>query len=109
MKINIFFTNVKTLFAYTADFFACAGTVTTLKIGTCYCLHSLYTGGLFHCYMFDKSICHFRGAGSILWLLFYFKANILLANSVNPDQTPRYVASDLGLHCPPMTLLRVSR
>ena len=33
---------------------------------------------------------------------------ILLANSVDPDQMPHHVASDLGLHCLPMTLLRVS-
>ena len=31
----------------------------------------------------------------------------MLANNVGPDQTP-HVASDLGLHCLPMTLLRVS-
>ena len=30
-------------------------------------------------------------------------------NSVDPDQMPHYVASDLGLHCLPMTLLSVSR
>ena len=24
----------------------------------------LYTGGLFHCYMLDESISHFRGVGS---------------------------------------------
>ena len=33
----------------------------------------------------------------------------LFANSGDPDQTPRYVASDLGLHCLPITLLRVSQ
>ena len=33
----------------------------------------------------------------------------MLANSADPDQMPHYVASDLGLHCLPMTLLRVSR
>ena len=27
----------------------------------------------------------------------------MLANSGDPDQTPRYVASDLGLHCLPMS------
>ena len=27
------------------------------------------------------------------------------ANSVDPDQMPHYVASDLGLHCLPVTLL----
>ena len=28
----------------------------------------------------------------------------LNANSVDPDQTPRIAASDLGLHCLPMSL-----
>ena len=31
------------------------------------------------------------------------------ANSGDPDQTPRSAASDLDLHCLPVTLLRVSR
>ena len=30
------------------------------------------------------------------------------ANSGDPDQTPRSVASDLGLHCLPVTRLGVS-
>ena len=33
----------------------------------------------------------------------------LFANSGDPDQTPRSAASDLGLHCLPITHLRVSR
>ena len=33
----------------------------------------------------------------------------LFANSGDPDQTPRSAASDLGLHCLQITLLRVSR
>ena len=33
----------------------------------------------------------------------------LFANSEDPDQMPCSVASDLGLHCLPITLLRVSR
>ena len=33
----------------------------------------------------------------------------LFANSGNPDQTPHSVASDLGLHCLPITLLGVCR
>ena len=32
----------------------------------------------------------------------------LFANSGGPDQTPRFAASDLGLHCLPVTRLRVS-
>ena len=59
--------------------------------------------------MLDKPICHFRGIRSTLLLLFYFLMEILLADNVNPDQMPHYVASDLGQHCLPMTLLQVSR
>ena len=33
----------------------------------------------------------------------------LFANSGDPDQTPRSAASDLGLHCLPITLLGVSK
>ena len=33
----------------------------------------------------------------------------LFANSGNPDQAPHSVASDLGLHCLPITLLGVFR
>ena len=33
----------------------------------------------------------------------------LFANSGDPDQTPRSAASDLGLHCLPITLLGVTR
>ena len=33
----------------------------------------------------------------------------LLANSGDPDQTTHSTASDLGRHCLPITLLRVSR
>ena len=33
----------------------------------------------------------------------------LFANSGDPDQMPHSAASDLGLHCLPITLLRVSR
>ena len=34
---------------------------------------------------------------------FYFKYIFLLENSVDADQTPRSAASDLGLHCLPMS------
>ena len=33
----------------------------------------------------------------------------LFANSEDPDQVPHSAASDLGLHCLPVTLLWVSR
>ena len=65
----------------------------------------LYTGGFFHCYMLDKSICHSREARANLLLLFYFDSK----QCRDPDQMPHHVASDLGLHCLPMTLLRASK
>ena len=43
-------------------------------------------------------------SGSILLLQFYFGWKLLLANSLDPDQMPNYVASDLGLQFLPMTL-----
>ena len=69
----------------------------------------LHTGGLFQCYMLDMSIYYFMEVGSILFLLFSFFRQILYTNAVYPDQMPLYVASDLGLHCLPMTFLWVSR
>ena len=33
----------------------------------------------------------------------------LFANSEDPDQTPHSEASDLGLHCLPITIIRVSQ
>ena len=51
--------------------------------------------------MLDESVCHFRGVRSILSLLFYFDGN---ANAEDADQMPPDVASDLGLHCLPVTL-----
>ena len=33
----------------------------------------------------------------------------LFANSEDPDQTPHFAASDLGMHCLPVTILGVSR
>ena len=41
-----------------------------LSVGSTF--YPWYTGGLFHCYMLDESICHFRGVRSILSLLFNF-------------------------------------
>ena len=57
--------------------------------------------------MLDEPICHFTGNRSILSLLFYFRWKILVANNVEPDQMPHDVASDQGLHCLPMTQVRM--
>ena len=68
------------------------------------CINALYTGRLFQFYMLDVSVYLLRGGRSILLLLLYFSWKILLANTVDPDQMPHYVASDLGLHCLPSIL-----
>ena len=44
-----------------------------------------------------------------LAILSYRKMAKLFTNSGDPDQTPHSVASDLGMHCLPLTLLGVSR
>ena len=41
-----------------------------------------------------------------MWVLFCSFYSFFEANSEDPDQMPHNVASDLGLHCLPMTLLR---
>ena len=46
--------------------------------------------------------------GYFLVLLCFIEIPVLHANSVDPDQTPHSVASDLGLHRLPINLFRVS-
>ena len=38
-------------------------------------------------------------------LVRFYCYHVLYARSVDPDQTPRLVASDIGLHCMPMSIL----
>ena len=44
-----------------------------------------------------------------LSFLCFVESSVFNANSVDPDQMPRYAASDLGLNCLPMSLLWVAR
>ena len=59
--------------------------------------------GPIHPYQLDESISNFRGVRSTFSFLFYFDLKFLLANREDPDQTPHSAASDLGLHCLPMS------
>ena len=61
-----------------------------------------YSGGLFHSYMFV-----ILGMSDIFCRFYSILMEILLAKNVDPDQTPHYMASDLGHHSLPMTLVRV--
>ena len=44
---------------------------------------------------------NFRGVWCTFFFFFFWK--FLLANSEDPYQTPRSVATDMGLHCLPMS------
>ena len=58
-------------------------------------------GGLFYLKSLDRAITNRRGVQ--LLLPCFIEMPIFNANSVDPDQTPHSVASDLGLHCLPMS------
>ena len=49
---------------------------------------------------------HFQNKGYLVRFFYYYFIEIPVfnANSVDPDQTPRSAASDLGLHCLPLSL-----
>ena len=53
----------------------------------------------------DRSISSKRVSGKCLLLPWFTEIPVLNANSVDPDQTPGSAASDLGLHCLPMSHL----
>ena len=64
--------------------------------------------GLFYLNSLERSISYVRSVWLVLLLLVLLcsvEISELNANSVNPDQTPRSVASDLGIHCFLMCLL----
>ena len=64
---------VSTLFAYQASFIFIFGS-----------FNPLYTGGLFHYYILEESICYFRGVRCILSLLIIF----LMENPVSKHCRP---------------------
>ena len=62
--------------------------------------------GFFYFNSLTRFISYIRG----VWLVFlliscFVEVCELNANSVDPDQTPRSAASDLGLHCLSMSFL----
>ena len=63
---------------------------------------------LSHTIYWKSSVSILGTAGYEVYIFLKKKAK-LFANSGDPDQTPHSAASDLGLHCLPVTLLRVSR
>ena len=62
--------------------------------------------GFFYLNSLDRSISSKRDVWLVFLLLLWFtEIPVFNANSVDPDQTPRSAASDLDLHCLPMSLL----
>ena len=59
--------------------------------------------GLFYRNSLNKSISNIRVSGLLLSLLCFIEIPVFNANNVDPDQMPHSVASDLGLHCLPVT------
>ena len=60
---------------------------------------------LFYHNSLERSISNRRGVWLFLLLRYFIETLVLSANSVDPDQTPHSAASDLLLHCLPMSLL----
>ena len=61
--------------------------------------------GLFYLNSLDESI----SSRKVVWLVFivsiFVDISELKANSIDPHQTPRSAASDLGLHCLPVPFM----
>ena len=74
------------------------------------CLINPFTpNGLFYFNFSDRSISNRRSSDSFFIIKIFYRIPVFFANSVDPDQTPQTAASDLGLHCLPMSLLRDAR
>ena len=65
-------------------------------------MYSVMPNGLFYLFLWAGLMEDVFG---LFLFLFTVEIPILNANSVDPDQTPRSAASDLGLHCLPMSHL----
>ena len=62
--------------------------------------------GLFYHNSLDWSISNSRVSGYLLILLCFIEIPVINANCVESDQTLHSVASDLCLHCLPITFCR---
>ena len=67
------------------------------------------SNGLFYHNSLDQAISNSRVSGKFLLLLCFIITPVFNAKSVDPDQTPHFAVSDLGLQCLPVTLLLVSQ
>ena len=70
-------------------------------------LKLLYSGELFH--YVGRVRLTYNGCQIYFVAFILFSMEKPVRKNADPDQTPHYVASDLGLHCLPLTFLWVSR
>ena len=68
-------------------------------------LNPFMLNGLFYCHSMHMSISSRRGSGKFMSLPCLKEIPVFNANSLDHDQTPYSVASDLGLHDLAMSLL----
>ena len=62
-------------------------------------------GGLFYINSLDQFSSNIRSVWLVFIVTMFYSNSWFSANSVDPDQTPCSVASNLGLDCLPMPLL----
>ena len=91
----------------------CRGTQRLIRVNTVRHPSSRFNpmpNGFFYLHS-DRSISNIRGVwlDFIITVFYIKKKSVFNANSVDADQTPRYAASDLGLHCLPMSQLLDAR
>ena len=61
--------------------------------------------GFFYFNSLYRFISYIRGVWSVIIIVMFVERFELNANSADPDQMPHSAASDLGLHCLPMSHL----
>ena len=66
--------------------------------------------GLFYSQTLEESICHSGVSGLVYVIIFFLFQGVINThlsneNSADSDQMPHLAASDLSLHCLPITLL----
>ena len=67
-------------------------------------MNPFMSSGLLNHNSLDRSISN-RMCVWLDFIITMIEIPVSTANSVDPDQTPRSAASDLGLHCLPISLL----
>ena len=70
------------------------------------CINPLVTNGFSHSYHLDEFTSIFRGIRGNFQFSFHFSMNLVPANRMAPDGTPRFAKSHLGLFCLPMSQKR---